>query len=144
MSTDPESRHHQDRCAEKVLKAWAGTQTTNSLWESKQNPGVVYRPRSTKLGAEVQKDKHQTLFGAQGRKPCTEWRLHRKLGKKPRGTQALKLSECYTYLDWFCIYLKVSGQNSDMIICILSLFTKLFLESHSNDSNCMRKEMNIT
>ena len=35
-----------------------------------QDPGVVHRSWSTKLGAEVQRDKQQTLFGAQGEKQC--------------------------------------------------------------------------
>lgn len=44
----------------------SGTQTINNLWKSKLEPGVVFRPMSKSLGAEVQRNKQQTLFGAQG------------------------------------------------------------------------------
>lgn len=55
--------------------------------------------------------------------------------------QALKHSDCYICSDRFGTYLKVSEQKNDMIYFI---FHKNQFKKHSNDSNCMKKEMNIT
>ena len=44
---------------------------------------MVYRPWSTSQGAEVQRDKQHTLFGAQGEKPCAGVLVSHEAGETP-------------------------------------------------------------
>lgn len=59
----------------------AQTQAISHLWKNKQEPGVVYRPLSTSLGADAQKDKQRMLLGAQGEKQCAGGRCHGEVGE---------------------------------------------------------------